>query len=290
MDDETRRRVEAALSRGLGRVIQVSAARSVGGGSISLAHRVESTAGAFFVKSNRAGPADLFAREADGLAALRAADSGLAVPAVVAVEPGLLVLEWLEPGPPVPDFDLRLGRGLAALHGCSAPAFGFPVDTYCGSTRQPNAPRASWIDFYRTQRLGHQLQLLRAQGTPAADLRPFDRLLERLGDLLAGPDEPPALIHGDLWSGNLMRDARGAPALVDPAAYHAHREAELGMMVLFGGFSERVFAAYREARPLGVGWADRQPLYTLYHVLNHATLFGGGYLRQAQAIARRYVG
>lgn len=290
MDGESRRRVAAALSRALGHPVEVGDARGVQGGCISRARRVDTTAGAFFVKTHDRAPRDLFAREADGLAALRAADSGLVVPAVVAVEPGLLVLELLEPGPPPRDFDERLGRGLAALHGRSAPAFGFEVDTYCGATLQPNTWQDDWIDFYRARRLDHQLNLLRVQGVSATDLRPFERLLDRLGDLLAGADEPPALIHGDLWSGNLMRDAGGAPALVDPAVYYAHREAELGMMVLFGGFSERVFAAYREARPLAAGWADRQPLYTLYHVLNHATLFGGGYVRQAQAIARRYVG
>lgn len=290
MDATTRRRVEAALTGALGRPVEVGRARAVGGGCISQARRVDTSAGPFFVKTNADAPPDLFPREADGLAALRAADSGLAVPTVVAVEPGLLVLELLEPGPPPGDFDDRLGRGLAALHGASAPAFGFAADTYCGATLQPNGWGDDWITFYRDRRLDHQLRLLRERGVPAAELRVFGRLLDRLDALLAGADEAPALIHGDLWGGNLMRDADGTPALIDPAVYYAHREAELGMMVLFGGFSARVFAAYGEARPLAAGWADRQPLYTLYHVLNHATLFGGGYLRQAQLIARRYVG
>lgn len=104
----------------------------------------------------------------------------------------------------------------------------------------------------------------------------------------AAGDEPPALIHGDLWPGNVHVTAAGAPALVDPAAYFGHREAEFGMMLLFGGFGPEVFAAYEEAFPLPAGWRERAPLYTLYHVLNHFNLFGGGYALEARAIARRF--
>lgn len=283
--------LEHALARAVGTSVRIRMRSGLGGGDISVVERIDTTAGSFVVKSG-AGVAGLFQAEADGLRAVRASGTSLRIPDVIMcheAEPAFLVLEDLGQGSPVADFADRVGRGLAELHGTSAPTFGFATDNFCGATPQPNPRRSSWIEFYRSARLGHQLELgTRAGHYSTDDRRRVAALLARLDTWIDEPDEGPALVHGDLWSGNLHTAADGLPALIDPAAYFAHREAELGMMTLFGGFSSRVYAAYQEARPLEPGWRDRNPLYQLYHLMNHVTLFGGGYHGQVMAIVRRY--
>jgi fructosamine-3-kinase len=242
--------------------------------------------------AGRAGaPPDLFPSEARGLEALRAAGSELVVPRVVAAsepvagDPGFLILEFLPPGSGGPREDERLGRGLAAIHRITSDRFGFTCATYCGTTRQENAPCETWAEFYAARRLR---PLVDALGLDRDARRPFHRLVERLPAILP-PASVPSLIHGDLWSGNVLETARG-PALVDPSCAHADREMEFGITTLFGGLSPRAWAAYEEAWPLPAGWRERNPLYQAYHLLNHALLFGGGYLDQARSAARRYVG
>lgn len=282
--------IARALTEALGEPVEIQQLRRVGGGSINAAARVDTSAGAYFAKWNDRPIPDQFEREAEGLRAMAESGSALVVPRPLRATPSLLVMEWLEPGPRVADFDERLGRGLADLHrATSGRGFGFERDNYCGATPQPNGWMDDWVGFYRARRLGHQARLAEARGLGSRDLTDLDRLLERLDGWLGIEPEPPALVHGDLWSGNLHAEAGGRPALIDPAAYYGHREAELGMMVLFGGFSARVYAAYDEAWPLQAGWRERLPLYTLYHVLNHFHLFGGGYGRQAMGIVRRFV-
>jgi fructosamine-3-kinase len=263
-----------------------------GGGCINTAALVEVGGERLFVKWNDRPLPRQFEAEARGLQAMHDADCGLVIPRpiVFSDRPGaaFLALEYLPPGRRVTDFDLKLGRGLAALHQTTdARGFGFELDGYCGATPQPNGWLDDWATFYAERRLGHQLRLARAAGMSRRDGDVIERAIERARELCAD-DEPPALIHGDLWSGNLHTAPDGAPSLIDPAAYYGHREAELGMMVLFGGFSQRVFDAYDEARPLRAGWRERLDLYTLYHVLNHFNLFGGGYGGQAVSLARAY--
>jgi fructosamine-3-kinase len=275
-----------ALSSMHGAPVQIRSARSAGGGCINQTALIETSAGTYFAKWNDAPPRALFEREALGLAAL-ARSCDLCVPDVVAVGAGFIILELLEPGPRSRDFEERLGRGLAALHRTTRPTFGFDADTYCGTTLQPNPATLSWIEFYRDHRLGHQLGLLRESGLLGPkEAALFDRLLARLGDHL-DDGEPPALIHGDLWSGNVFESDAG-PALIDPACAYANREAELGMMTLFGGFGPRVYDAYEEDFPLREGWRERNPLYRLYHVANHANLFGGSYVAETMRIVERY--
>lgn len=285
-----REAMEAALSKALGRSVRITGERALGGGCINHAARLETDAGAFFAKWNDAHPAGLFSKEAACLEALRSAGSSLVVPEVIAWcdEPAFLVTELLEPGKRVADFDERLGRGLAELHRKSADAFGFEVDTYCGTTVQPNGWRTSWAEFYGEQRLAHQLRLMRENRLiGGGEVRAFERLIAGLPSLV-GPEEPPALIHGDLWSGNLHVAPDGRPSIIDPASYFGHREAELGMMTLFGGFGERVYSAYSEAFPLASEWHSRNRLYQLYHLANHANLFGGSYVAQTMRIVERY--
>jgi len=288
--------LEAALERALGRRVAIEEASTVSGGCIHEARRLTTSAGEFFVKWSAGGPGDIFVREAEGLEALRSAASGIVVPLVIAAappiggDPAFLILEYLEPAGrgAVPD-DEKLGRGLAVIHRTGAQKFGFDGPTYCGLTRQENRGRDSWVEFFRDQRLQPLVDALsRERGLPASDQRLYERLMTRLPGLLP-TDAPPSLIHGDLWSGNVLFRATG-PALVDPACAYADREMEFGITTLFGGLSPRAFRAYEESWPLPAGWKDRNPLYQLYHLLNHAVLFGGHYAEEARRIAARYVG
>jgi protein-ribulosamine 3-kinase len=276
--DET---IAAALSGVFGRSVRVSRRTPLGGGSINQTVLVETTDGTFVVKTHASAPPGFFRAEADGLDALRASGTSLVIPRVVHCaggSPAFLILEALVAGPRIRDFDERLGRGLAELHRSTAPRFGFAHDNYCGLSVQPNGWRDTWPEFYGEARLRpHVDRAARSGLLDAADRQQLARLIDRLPDLLAGTEQPPALIHGDLWSGNLHVAADGRPALIDPAVSYSHREAELGMMTLFGGFSRRVFDAYEDAWPLPSGWRERTPIYQLYHLLNHLNLFGAGY-------------
>jgi protein-ribulosamine 3-kinase len=289
------------MNRALARVVsraagsEVVAARPVTGGCIHDAWWVElADGGARFVKANATAPSDLFEREAEGLEALGDADV-LRVPrGAVAGEAGgarFLVMEAITQGPPPPGFFADFGRRLARLHqGATAERYGFPHDNYLGATPQPNGWEASWVEFFRRHRLGHQLRLARRRDPADAELaRLGDRVLERLDRWLDVPGEPPCLLHGDLWSGNYLVDDQGAPVLVDPACYHGQREAELAMTRLFGGFAPEFYAAYEEAWPLPPGSGERLPIYTLYHLLNHLNLFGGAYREQCVRLLKGLV-
>ncbi len=155
---------------------------------------------------------------------------------------------------------------------------------------QPNPWTRSWLEFFRRHRLGHQLELARRQGRADGELdRLGERLLDRLDQWLDVPGEPPCLLHGDLWSGNFMVGPQGEPVLIDPACYYGHREAELAMTQLFGGFAPEFYAAYEEAWPLPPESAPRVAIYKLYHLLNHLNLFGGSYRGQCVGVLRRLV-
>jgi len=273
--------VEAALGSA------VVAWEGVSGGDINQAHEAHLADGrCVFVKSNRDPPAGMFAAEARGLGWLGKAKA-LRVPAVIAQGPDFLVLEHIRSGRRRPDFDELLGRGLAALHRAGAPSFGLDHDNFIGRLPQANQPLATWAEFYRERRLLPQLRMaVDGQRASATMRRQFDRLLACLEDLV-GPPEPPARVHGDLWGGNAMVDEQGMPCLIDPAVHGGHREIDLAMMRLFGGFGPRVFAAYHEAFPLPPGHEARVPLYQLYFLMVHVNLFGGAYVASVeQALAR----
>ncbi len=256
--------------------------RPVSGGDINQAHRAELSDGrVVFVKSNDRAPATMFAAEARGLAWLDEAHA-LRVPAVLAQGPDFLVLEHIDEAERRTDYDEQLGRGLAALHAFGAPGFGLDHDNFIGRLDQDNRASSSWAEFYRARRLEPQLQLaVDARRASPAMRRGFDRILPRMDDLV-GPPEPPARLHGDLWGGNAMVDDRGLPCLIDPAVCGGHRELDLAMMRLFGGFGSRVFVAYHEALPLAPDHQQRVPLYQLYFLMVHVNLFGGSYVAQVE--------
>jgi fructosamine-3-kinase len=268
----------------------VISSSGLSGGDINAAFLAKLSDGRrIFVKSHPRAPSTMFAAEARGLAWLAEARA-LRLPEVLAVSesgPSFLALEYIEPRPPVGGFDEALGRGLAALHRYCAPSFGLDHDNFIGSLEQINSPRPTWPAFYREQRLERQLRRAADRGLIDARLiAKFDQLFDRL-DSLTGPAEPPSRLHGDLWGGNLHTDDSGAPCLIDPAVYGGHREIDLAMMRLFGGFGPRVFEAYEEAWPLAPGGADRIALYQLYPLLVHVNHFGTSYVGQlARALER----
>jgi fructosamine-3-kinase len=256
----------------------VTRARPVSGGDINEAHALTLADGrSVFVKTNREADPTMFPAEARGLAWL-AGPRVLRVPAVLAVDPRFLVLEHIASAPRRPDFDERLGRGLAALHRSGAPGFGLDHDNFIGRLPQDNRPLPTWADFYRGRRLEPQLRMATEAGRASPAMRRDCQRLFSMLESLVGPAEPPAQLHGDLWGGNIIADQEGAPCLIDPAVYGGHREVDLAMMRLFGGFGPRVFAAYDEAYPLSPGHQERVPLYQLYFLLVHVNLFGGSYV------------
>ena len=276
----------AAIGRALGGALESCTA--IAGGDSHDALRVRVAGRDAFVKLGRAGDHATFVAEADGLAWLREADA-LRIPEVLATGDAtqpFLALEWIEPGRGGARHEEALGLGLAALHRAGAPAFGHTRDNVCGRVPQRNAARPDWPSFYGEQRLLPLARRARDEGTlDRGTLAAIEDVVGRLPEL-CGPPEPPARLHGDLWSGNAMCDRDGAPVLVDPAAYGGHREIDLAMMRLFGGFAPRTFSAYDECFPLAAGASERIPLYQLYPLLVHVTMFGSGWvagLRRALA-------
>lgn len=270
-----------------------AAARAVAGGSINEAWRVETASGPLFVKARVGAGAAEFEAEAAGLRWLAAA--GARVPAVVAVgaDPPLLALEWVEPGALTAAGAEELGRDLARLHRAGAPAHGaLPPDApdrvlRLGSVHVEVETASAWPEVYAGQLVLPLLARARGAGAlDAAQERAIAAACDRVAEL-AGPSEPPARLHGDLWGGNVLAGADGGAWLIDPAAYGGHREMDLAMLRLFGApGGERLFAAYHEAHPLADGHRQRVALWQLVPLLVHAILFGGSYGRSAADAAR----
>ena len=274
--------ISAAISRAGGSPFSALDSQAVHGGDISQAFKLSDGMRTFFVKLQPATRIALFETEAAGLAQLDAARA-LRVPQAlchgVAAGQAYLVLEYL---PLVAQGDAALlGRQLAQQHRVTAPQFGWTRDNWIGATPQPNGWRDDWIAFWREQRLGFQLRLAAENGYGGALQREGEILMARLPALFGYTQPQASLLHGDLWGGNHGFLAEGTPVIFDPAVYFGDRECDLAMSELFGGFATDFYAAYREAWPLDAGYTARKTLYNLYHVLNHANLFGGSYVAQA---------
>ncbi len=256
---------------------EVVAAVRVGGGDVAESFRIALADGrTVFAKTHLAPPPGFFQTEAAGLAWLRA-PGVVDVPEVLAVEDGLLVLEWIAEGRPFATTEAQLGRALAELHLSGAPCFGREDGRPTGSRRLPNDPCTSWAEFYAVGRLVPLARLWRDAALPPATADRLERVADRLVEI-GGPPEPPARLHGDLWAGNRLVDARGRSWLIDPAAHGGHREFDLAMMRLFGGFGADCHEAYAQCHPLDSGWPGRVPLHQLAPLAVHAIKFGGGYV------------
>ena len=258
----------------------------VSGGSIHRSYRWRCGETPLFVKvADQRGGAGLEA-EAQGLMELVRAQA-VRVPHVRARgsigRSAFLALEWIESRPAGRVAEYRLGEQLAAQHRVTAAQFGLAADNFIGRTRQQNGCLEDWAEFFRERRLRPQLALAVQSGFAQLLEAPGERLLESMDALLAGHRPRASLLHGDLWAGNWLANEHDEPVIFDPAVYYGDREADLAMTRLFGGFGRAFYDAYRTDSPLSAGHAVRAELYNLYHVLNHANLFGGGYARQARA-------
>lgn len=272
----------------------IQAEQPVAGGCINNGARLLTNTGtSFFLKTNPSAPVDMFAREFDGLLALQGAGEAASagwprVPLPYLVGAHFLLLEDLRPAPRRNGFWAEFGRRLATLHHKKSPQFGFPHNNYIGSTPQVNQWTADGYQFFALQRLKFQADLAHQNGLlNTRDLHHVEYLCQRITELI--PPQPASLIHGDLWSGNVISDSQGAPAMIDPAAHYGWAEAELAMTSLFGAFPDDFYSAYQEIFPLVKGFRQRFPIYNLYHVLNHLNLFGSGYLSQVRSILQRYM-
>lgn len=261
------------------------------GGCINNGGLLETQNGKLFIKWNKAKLyPDMFTKEAQGLKLL-ASTKSLTIPEVWAIYEGddfsCLVLEYIDSSAPVENFWMDFGRQLAHLHQTSAKSYGLDHDNYMGSLKQVNDPTDSLVTFFTECRLKPQIELAKKSNKiDIKGLTLFDQLFNKLLQLLI--DDQPSLIHGDLWSGNFMVGNNGAAVLIDPAVAYGHREIDLAMTRLFGGFNQVFYEAYHETYPLEAGFEERFDIYNLYPLMIHVNLFGGGYYQQVLNILNRY--
>tara|TARA_R110002096_G_scaffold118489_3_gene256584 strand:+ start:38447 stop:39322 length:876 start_codon:yes stop_codon:yes gene_type:complete len=276
-------RIEAAISSCTGQEAQFVDSKTVHGGCINDSQIMSLKDGRqFFIKTNPESKTrpGLFETEYDALLLL-SAPGVIHVPKPIACADDFIVMETFNEGTPAADWQEQMGRSLAELHAATkTERFGFSTDNYLGLSKQINSWQDDWHSFWRDQRLGLQLKRL-AMITDKHDplLVKGEKLMSQLESLLGDIKEPAVLLHGDLWSGNAAANEQGQPVIFDPASYYGYREAEIGMMRMFGGFDARCEAAYAEVWPLEDGSEQRISLYRLYHEMNHFILFGYNYYR-----------
>ncbi len=258
------------------------------GGCIANTQKIITISGNCYVCKEVNGDAGI--KEANGLRELQKSEA-IRVPHVIFAGLGVVVMEFINSGTRHGHFFEVFANQLAQLHQFSGVAFGFFEDNYIGSTPQINKPVSTdWLSFYFENRLLLQFKLAEKNGYADNNFRMlFYNLEQRLPNILAGSEELPVLLHGDLWGGNYMVDENGLPVLIDPAVYYGHREADLAMTKLFGGFPASFYAAYKAAYPLKPGYEYRESVYTLYHVFNHLNLFGSVYKAQAIQLMKQYM-
>lgn len=279
--------VEKAISQATGESFLIDERVPVGGGCINSAFRLTGEGQSYFVKVNDEHMRHMFDAEYAGLLELHNAQAiRVPQPIVVGESKGQawLVLENMELGH---GGNSRMaGEQLALMHRHQAQQYGWSIDNTIGSTLQINHQEDEWVRFWSEYRLGFQLELAVRNGFAGHLQQQGEKLLEGI-HLLMDHDPVPSLLHGDLWGGNIGYQSDGTPVIYDPAVYYGDREADIAMTELFGGFGADFYAAYNAVWPLDSGYAVRKTLYNLYHILNHANMFGGGYAGQAQGMIDR---
>jgi len=280
-----------ALINQLGFNIELNSTQSVGGGDINKAYHLNTSVGDFFVKKNSASRfPHMFQKEAQGLKILADADEIL-VPEVITFgeedDVAFLVLKFIKSSGKSENFWDDFGKRLANIHQHTNDHFGLDHDNYIGSLHQSNRKHDNWSDFFREERLDFQVKMARDHGNAGNDtVRAFERFYRKLDEIF--PVEAPSLIHGDLWGGNYMINEKGEAVIIDPAVYYGHREMDMGMSKLFGGFSADFYVAYNQQYPLENGWQERLDYCNLYPLMVHVNLFGGGYLNSVKSILRNF--
>jgi protein-ribulosamine 3-kinase len=272
----------------------IKAIENLSGGCISNAYKLITTSGdSYFLKINEYSPPDMFEKEAHCLNELRKAGA-VKVPVPKLFSRNYLVTEFINSGSRSKSFFREFGRQFAHLHKYTSSFFGFYEDNYIGSNVQKNIPEgreaADWKEFFSGKRLLFQMSLCEKNSLSTEELqKDFSKLWNKISDIIKGSEEDPSLLHGDLWNGNYMVDESGNPCIIDPAVYYGHREADLAMTRLFGGYPLEFYESYNEIFPLKDGWEYRENLYKLYHILNHLNLFGMSYYSQALSLIRYYL-
>lgn len=266
--------------------------QSIAGGDINEAWRIQTTDAIYFLKENRQPPVSNFLElEKRGLEVLEKTKT-IKIPKTFAAGnldgTAYLIMEYLPPILPEKIGWENLGRQLAALHRTTQKHFGLDHDNFIGSLSQSNHPYSTWSEFYVRERLQPQVKMAAdSRLLNPNDLKMFEKLYQQIAEIC--PDEPPALTHGDLWSGNFLITKNQIPVLIDPAVSYAHREMDLAMSHLFGGFDSDFYDAYREAFPMVSGFLDRMDIYQLYYLLVHLNLFGSGYLGKVRNVTQQFI-
>tara|TARA_R110000868_G_scaffold259361_7_gene517388 strand:+ start:10264 stop:11112 length:849 start_codon:yes stop_codon:yes gene_type:complete len=266
--------------------VNVTSETPLHGGDINQAAKITTDSrDRFFLKWNTSAPADMFEVEAKGLELLDSALTDLIIPEVILIGDDFLLLEFIEESNHGSSFDF--GVQLAKLHKKTNELFGLDHQNYIGRIPQQNKYHPDWLEFFIRERIEPQVKMAIDSGKMSSN---FGAIFERVMNYtyVLFPDEPPALIHGDLWAGNYMFNSDGKVCIYDPAVYYGHREMDLAMTRLFGGFDSDFYNGYSEEYPLEKGADERFKLCNLYPVLVHANLFGGHYVNQATDLLKRF--
>jgi protein-ribulosamine 3-kinase len=269
--------------------VRIISTSNIGGGSIANSQLIKTERGVNYFLKSYGSNKEILKSEANGLEEL-AKTEAIRIPKVVAVTNDFLILEYIHTGKRNNNFSEIFGRKFAQMHRTTSEQFGFFENNFIGSNPQINVNRSNcWIEFFWENRLLFQFRLAERNGYVDNDFHKlFNKLETQVPLILSGTEEPPTILHGDLWSGNFMVDEIGIPVLIDPAVYYGNRESDLAMTQMFGGFDSKFYSAYNEIYPLCDDWEYRMDLYMLSHVNNHLNLFGTSYYNQAISIIKKY--
>ena len=265
---------------------EIKNVKTVTGGCINNTYLLLTESKKYFLKLNSSNLSNLFKTEKLGLELLSSTKT-IRIPKVILQEEDpeqYLLIEFIDSNPESINYWADFGKRLAQLHKNTSLSFGLDYDNYIGSLHQSNKQHNNWIDFFISERIKPQLKLATKNSFELNNY--FEPLYKELKNIL--PNEKPALLHGDLWSGNQMPDEKGRPCIYDPAVYYGNREVDLAMTTLFGKFPNEFYISYNNEYPLIQGWKDRLDIHNLYPLLVHLNLFGSSYLGQIKQILKRY--
>lgn len=283
---------EKVVFLSLGERVPISQAKLIAAGNINQGVLLEARDAKFFLKINFESSEDIFEKEAEGLKSL-SLNTPLQVPKVHGSgrigDQNFLLMDWVKSDNTSPSYWKELGMGLAQLHMATRSEFGYHTDNYIASLVQTNSYKASWTDFFVENRLEPMMGKAYYEGLVSLEYyKRFQQIYPLLQSIF--PNEKPSLLHGDLWSGNVMRGLKGSPVLIDPAVYYGHREMDLAFSKLFGGFDDEFYEAYNTLFPLEPDFEERVPIYNLYPLLVHLLLFGKSYLAGIEKTVNRLLG